>query len=230
MSNEIRFFVPTAIRAFVNGVVQRIEVAAGVSIKQMIDLNPTISERVSAGEEYDLGMTNPGYAKALIAAGYAEVGSHRAFGRVPLAVAQRPGRQDRVKENVEDLKALFREAESIAFTGVGTSGRTYLKALERIGLTDAVFPKSKAMGGGEPVASVAAGEAELAVAPLTTILSTPDIVLAAVFPEELGTHIDISVFLGIKAHPGASQALSFLTSSELDDELAAAGIFRFALD
>ena len=86
------------------------------------------------------------------------------------------------------------------------------------------------MGGGEPVESVASGETELAVAPLTTVLSTPGVVPAAVFPEELGTHIDMSVFLSSTPQTGAASALAFLTASELDDELAAAGVLRFELD
>lgn len=229
MSSDLRMFVPVAIRAFIGDLVPRIEVAAGVSVEEVIDLNPVIPKRIAAGEAYDIGMTNPHYAKVLIASGHADGASHRALGRVPLAVGRQVGAEGAVRKDVEGIGALLREAESISYTGAGTSGRTYLDVMERLGLSEAVLPKSRSMGGGEPVASVAAGETELAVAPLTTILSTPGLAPAAVFPEELGTHIDMSVFLSARPRSGAAAALGLLTNSELDGEFAAAGILRFEL-
>jgi molybdate transport system substrate-binding protein len=230
MSSELRIFVPVAIRAIMNSLIPRMELAARVSVTQLIDLNPAIPERISVGEAYDIGLTNPQYAKALIAAGHADGASHRAFGRVPLAVGRKVGPGDAIRKDVQDIEALLGGAESIAYTGQGTSGQTYLDVMERLGLKNTLNTKSRAMDGGEPVASVALGETELAVAPLTTVLSTPGVVPAAVFPEELGTHIDMSVFLSTTPQTGAATALAFLTASELDDELDAAGVLRFQLD
>ncbi len=230
MPNELRIFVPIAIRAIMNSLISRIEATAGISVTQMIDLNPAISERISAGEAYDIGLTNPHYAKALIAAGQADGAYHRAFGRVPLAVGRKAGSEGAIRKDLHEIEALFCAAESIAYTGAGTSGRTYLDVMERLGLTKAALPKSLAMEGGGPVASVARGQTELAVAPLTTVLSTPGVVLAAVFPGSLKVHIDISIFFSPDPRSGAVAALEFLTASKLDDELAAAGVRRFELD
>lgn len=230
MSTELRLFVPVAVRAIMSSLVPRLEAAAGAPITQLIDLNPAILERILAGEAYDIGLTNPRYARALIAAGGADGASHRAFGRVPLAVGRKEGSDHAIARDVDEIKALFRDANSIAYTGTGTSGRTYLDVMERLGLTGAVAPKSRTMGGGEPVKLVAAGQIELAVGPLSTIQSTEGIVAAAVFPEELGCHIDISVLLSSTPHPGAASVLEFLTSGTLDVELAEAGLSRFKLE
>ncbi|WP_137703343.1 substrate-binding domain-containing protein [Marimonas lutisalis] len=230
MSSELRIFVPIAIRATINSLIPRLETASGLSVTQLIDLNPAIPERISAGEAYDIGLTNSSYAKALISAGHADGASHHSFGRVPLAVGRKAGTENRISKDLKGIKALFHEAESIAYTGAGTSGRTYVEVMEQLGLTNAIVPKSQAMGGGEPVASVAAGETELAVAPLTTVLATPGIVPAAIFPEELGANIDMSIFLSTTPQTGAATALAFLTADELNDELAAAGILRFELN
>ncbi|MGB4952243.1 MAG: hypothetical protein WBO55_16600 [Rhizobiaceae bacterium] len=99
--------------------------------------------------------------------------------------------------------------------------------MKQLGMFDVVLPKSQAMGGGEPITSVAVGKTELAVAPLTTVLSAPGVELAAVFPEGLGANIDISIFLSTKAQPSAAAVLTLLTASELDGELAAVGVLRF---
>lgn len=230
MSTELRLFVPVAVQGIMSNLMPRLEAAARAPITQMIDLNPAIPERISAGEAYDIGLTNPRYARELIAAGRADGASHRAFGRVPLAVGREEGSDHAIARDVEEIKTLLRGANSIAYTGAGTSGRTFLDVMERLNLTDAVVPRSRAMGGGEPVKSVAAGQTELAVGPLSTIQSTEGIVAAAVFPEELGCHIDISVFLSSTPHPGAASVLEFLTSGTLDVELAEAGLSRFELE
>ena len=57
------------------------------------------------------------------------------------------------------------------------------------------------MGGGEPAAAVIDGRAELAAAPLTTVLSYPGLELAGLFPEALIPAIRMSMFLAPGAPP-----------------------------
>jgi hypothetical protein len=222
-------FVPAAIRAVMDRLASRVEAQLGVRLMQEVDLNPLIPERISAGELYDIGLTNPPYAKTLIGNGFADGDSHRAFGRVSLAIARKGEVHGQVIADSPGIDALLRDARSIAYTGAGTSGRTYLEMIERMGLTDSVLPKSHAMAGGVPAVSVAAGGHELAIAPMTTVISTPGIVAVAVFPEYLGAHIDMSVFRNAASPETAAKVIDTLTDHEIDDELAAAGITRFEL-
>ena len=230
MQNTLRLFVPAAIRAVMAGLAPRMEAATMARLEQEFELNPLIPERIRAGEPYDIGLTNPPYVKPLIEDGFADGGSHRAFGRVPLAVARRGGAPRQIVSDSQGIADLLSAARSIVYTGAGTSGRTYLSAIERMALTDSVSTKSHAMAGGIPAVSVATGDYELAIAPLTTVLATPGVVPAAIFPEHLGTHIDMSVFRSVASSDSAAKVIEFLTSHELDDELAAAGIARFELD
>ena len=229
MPTTLRMFVPAAIRAVMDRLTPRVEAETGVRLLQEVELNPLIPERIRAGEPYDIGLTNPHYAKALIDDGFADGGSHRAFGRVSLAVGRKGGAHGQVIADLQGIEALLRSAKSIAYTGEGTSGRTYLDVMERMGLTDSVLPLSHAMAGGVPAVAVATGEYELAIAPLTTVIATPGVVPAAVFPEHLGTHIDMSVFRNAASPNTAAKVIDFLTNRDLDDELAAAGIARFEL-
>ena len=225
----LRIFVPVAIQRVIGSLKPRLEAATGVPITQENDLNPKIPERIRAGEAYDIGLTNPPYARALIEGGHVNASSHRAFGRVPLAIAARDRAKASAISDVQEIEALLRKAESIAYTGAGTSGRTFLDVMGRMGLIGAVLPKTRALDGGMPAVSVANGDTELAIAPLTTVLATPGVITAAVFPEHLETHINMSVFLSNSAQTGAVTAIEFLTSPDLDDELADSGISRFAL-
>ena len=229
MSNEVRVFVPAAIRAIMSELEPRIEAAAGVTIVQTIDLNPAIPKRIAAGEAFDVGLTNPHYVTALIESGHADGATHQPFGRVPLAIGRKAGVESAFRSDPLEIADLLQAAESIAYTGAGTSGRIFLDAAERLGVADAITSKSRAMFGGVPVQSVAAGESELAIAPLTTVLATPGVFPAAVFPDEFGTHIDMSIFLSGAPRNGADRVISFLTGNELDTELAEAGISRFEM-
>ena len=229
MPTTLRMFVPAAIRAVMDRLTLRVEAKTGVRLIQEVELNPLIPDRIRAGEPYEIGLTNPSYAKALIDDGFADGGSHRAFGRVSLAVARKGGAPGQIIADSHGIEALLRSAKSIAHTGAGTSGRTYLDVMERMGLTDSVLPQSHAMAGGVPAVSVAIGEYELAIAPLTTVIATPGVVPVAVFPEHLGTHIDMSVFRSAASPTAAATVIDILTDHDLDDELAAAGIARFEL-
>jgi hypothetical protein len=172
-ADALRIFVPVAIRAIFMRLSPRLEAAAGRALAPVFDLNPAIPERILAGEAYDIGLTNPPYVDALVAAGRADGASQRPFGRIPLATGRRAGMEAPVLTDAAGVAALLRGAESIAYTGEGTSGRTYLDAMARLGLAEAVAPKSRPMGAGGPVAAVAAGETELAVGPLTVIEIDP---------------------------------------------------------
>ena len=229
MTTTLRMFVPAAIRAVMDSLAPRLEAETGVQIVQEVELNPLISERIRAGENYDVGLTNPHYAKALIEDGLADGGSHRSFGRVSLAVARQGMANGQIITDSQGIEALLRGAKSISYTGAGTSGRTYLDVLDRMGLTGAVLPRSHPMAGGVPAVSVARGEYELAIAPLTTVIATQGVVPAAVFPEHLGTHIDMSVFQSVAAPNASATVIEFLTDHQLNGELAAAGITRFEL-
>jgi hypothetical protein len=230
MASGLRIFVPEAVRALVDGLQPRLEAAAGRPLTRLVDLNPAVAKRIAAGEAFDIGLTNPHYVRELIAAGRVDGASHRPLGRVSLAIGRRAGADGPVLTGAAEIVALLRAAKSIGYTGAGTSGRTYLAAMARLGLSETIAPKSRPMSMGEPVASVVAGETELAIAPLTTILSSPGVVPAAIFPAALDAHIDISVFLSPSPGPGATAVLELLTAAEIDPELAAAGVARFEFD
>lgn len=225
--DALRIFVPVAIRAVFLRLAPRLEAAAGRALAPVFDLNPAIPKRILAGEAYDIGLTNPPYVDALVAAGRADGASQRPFGRIPLAIGRRAGMEAAVLTDAAGIAALLRGAESIAYTVDGTSGRTYLDAMARLGLSEAVAPKGRPMGAGGPIASVAAGETELAVQPLTTIMASPGVIPAAIFPAAAGAQIDISVFLNTLPAAGAPDLLKVLAGPELDAELAAAGVMRF---
>lgn len=123
-ADSLRILVPVAIRAIFARLAPRVEAATGRALMPIFDLNPAIPERIPAGEAYDIGLTNPPYVDALVAAGRVDGANPRPFGRIPLAIGRRAGVDASVLKDAAEIATLLRRAESIAYIGDGTSGRT----------------------------------------------------------------------------------------------------------
>ena len=125
---------------------------------------------------------------------------------------------------------MLRQAKRIAYTGEGTSGATFLGIIAKLGLREALAGQFTPMGAGQPVLAVIEGTADLAVAPLTTILATQGVETVAIFPADLGAGIEMSLFRSAEPtdHTAALRLVQLLTSDALDATLAAQGIERFS--
>jgi hypothetical protein len=227
MPQEIRMFVPVAIRAIADVLAPRMGSAAAAPVTRIVDLNPLIHRRILAGEAFDIGLTNPSFVSSLAARGHVDAASRRPFGTIPLALGRRRGSAARpvVRDRV-GVATLLREVGTIAYVGAGTSGVAYLDLLDRLGLSWSVCPRSVSMERGTAVPALLSGRVDLLAAPLTTLLAHPGLQPAAILPDELGVRIPLEVFVRPDPPHGALGLLAFLVSSELDTDLAAAGVLR----
>jgi hypothetical protein len=223
---------PVALKGLMPELVATFEATTGLSVGVTYMLNPEVPQRIMDGADYDIALTNPPYVPVLIASGRAAADSHQPFGRVPLALAAQAGHRAQVCETAEGIADLLTAADSIAFTAEGTSGRIFRDMARQVGVLDAIAGRLMPMAAGEPIRAVAHGDCTLAAAPLTTVLATEGVIPAAICPSELGTDIDMSVFLSPDAAgmAGPSSFVAHLVDTALDDRLAGRGIRRFAFD
>ena len=226
----VLMLAPVALHAVVTALVADFSDASGVSVETEVGLNPEIPRRIAEGAAFDVAITNPGYVVDLVDAGLADGPSHRAFGRVPLAlaVAGETGDAGRRPSEVADL---LLSAETIAYTGAGTSGRIFREMADRLGVLARIEARLRPMEAGAPIRAVAAGHTALAVAPLTVVQATAGVRAAAICPSGMGTDIEMSVFLSRDAahRADAGKLLSFLTDAGRDESLSRAGVERFTL-
>ncbi|SDZ22005.1 hypothetical protein SAMN05444004_1084 [Jannaschia faecimaris] len=108
----------------------------------------------------------------MIDGGYAVGATHQPFDRMPFAVRREAGVESAFRSDPLEIAGLLQAAESIAFTGAGTSGHILLGTPERFGVADAINSKSRFIFRGVPVQLVVAGEANLVIASLATVLAT----------------------------------------------------------
>lgn len=229
---SVKLFCALAVKPQILPLIQQFEREQNVDVELLFDVNPNVAKRILLGETFDVGITNPWYVDELIAAGKVAAPSHRAFGRVPLALGKRAGRPGEVRISSEDIRALLLGAESVAYTGSGTSGKTFLEVLARLGIAQEMVACIKPLAASQPLLDVAAGGSEYGVAPLALVLAGEGVEPAAVFPSEVGADIDISVFTDANSSDAslARRLLDHLTDPAADAALRSGGITRFKLN
>ncbi len=228
-SGRLTLLCPVAVGAQLVALAKAFARAGGPGVATEFDLNPNIPKRILAGEDFDVGVTNPWYVGALIDSGKVDAASHAPFGRVPLAIGRLGAAGAEPVRSPGEIRALLLAAESIAYTAEGTSGTTFIAVAERLNIWQEIAPRTRPMGAGQPVSAAASGEVELAVAPLTRVIATGGLAPAAVFPPELEADIDMSMFIasGAADRDLARRLADFLADSAQDDYLASTGVSRF---
>jgi molybdate transport system substrate-binding protein len=221
----VLLLAPVAVKAVVPVIAAAFREATGQTVEAEIVLNPEVPRRITQGAAFDVAITNPWYVPDLVASGYADGSSVCAFGRVPLALAV-AGAHGECVSDPGAIAALLLAAGSIAYTGPGTSGRIFREMADRLGVLDRIEGLLNPMDAGQPIRAVAGGACALAAAPLTVVRATPGVRAAAICPAEMGTDIEMSVFLGTGRSEGAERLLSVLTDPAMDPALAEAGVMR----
>jgi molybdate transport system substrate-binding protein len=227
----VRLLTAVAIKSQITELIEMFGRSHDLAVDAAFDLNPNVPKRILSGEPFDVGMTNPWYVGELISEGKVDAGTHVPFGRIPLAIARRGGSPNAVQTSHEKICKLLLRAESIAYTSEGTSGKTFLEVARRLGVSNGISLRAKPMGPGQPVIAAAAGEAELAVAPLTVVMAAVDVETVAIFPPDLRADIDMSMFLSTYARrkDQGMQLLELMSDRSIDSFLASKGVVRFGL-
>lgn len=227
---KITFITAVAVHAEMEELVPQFKRRHGIEVDVNYDVNPAVAKRVIDGEAFDVGLTNPWYVDEMIALGRIIPGIHVPFGRVPLAIGTAGPAPEAMATSDEAVRKLLLEADSIAYVAPGTSGKTFLRALDMMGLHDQVRDRLRPMGQGEPPVAAAKREVQYAVVPLSRIIAASGIVPIATFPPELGLNIDMSMFIHRNSRPETALPLiQFLSNPEFDGYLRSHGVYRFAL-
>lgn len=228
---ELTLLSAVAVHAEIEELLPRFRQQEGTEVKVNYDVNPAVAKRVMDGEAFDVGLTNPWYVDEMISLGRINPDIHIPFGRIPLAIGAAGLQSAEIADSHEAVRALLLNANSIAYTSIGTSGKTFLKALEMMDLDDQIHDRLRPMGAGEPPTAAARGQVQYAIAPLSRILAAPGVAPVAIFPSKFSLNIDISMFVHSKTkhREQAMQLIQFLSDPALDTYLQSHGIGRYKL-
>jgi molybdate transport system substrate-binding protein len=183
---------------------------------------PITAEKVREGAVGDLFIGPSEFSDALLAEGKLVAGSRIPFAISGSAVAVRSGAAHPDISTEEAFKRTLLAAESVAYSR-GASGIQFLRALERLGIAEAVKAKHVAPQPGELVGKVLVrGGAAIGVQQLSELLPVGGIDILGPLPKALQVPIvyAASVLPQSKERAAAQEFVRFLRSP------AAAGIIR----
>ena len=185
----------------------------------------TIAAQLARGVPADVVILSREGLGDLIAAGRIITGTDADLARTPLGVAVRAGSPKPDVSTVEAFKQVVMKARAVAVPS-STSG-IFLKdeILPRLGIADKVNVKATPRGTGA-TAMVAAGDADLAVMPVSEIVHAPGVELAGIIAEEIQLNqvFAAAVVTGSKQVDAASRLIAFLASERAFDAIQRGGM------
>jgi molybdate transport system substrate-binding protein len=158
------------------------ERATGNKVTIKFEGVPEIFAQLRDGASIDLVIANEDVIGDLVKSGAIASGSKLMLSRVGIAV--RAGALKPDIASVDALKATLIAAKSVAYSQ-GASGRHFVSVISRLGLVNAVRPKTIIVQGKPVAAAVASGEVEIGVQQIAELLPVPGIDIVGPLPGDM---------------------------------------------
>lgn len=226
---EVHVLSAVALQVILQELAAKFEADTGTTVSLAFDTNPMIARRIEKREPFDVALINPHLMDGLKSRDLIIPPTKVNFGRSPMGIGVRAGHPPLDVSPISAFVHLLLTAQSIGYSSDGTSGRRFLEILGHLGIAEAVRTKLKPLEGGIAGHAVAAGQVELCIAPITTIMAAaPGVIVAGTLPVELDNQIEFAAAVGacVRDRPAADAFITFLTSPSLDAHLAAKGLER----
>jgi molybdate transport system substrate-binding protein len=185
----------------------------------------TIASQLARGVPADVVILSREGLGELVAANRIAPGTDVDLAQTPLGVAVRAGAPKPDVGTVESFKQVALQARAIAVPG-STSGIFLVQQVfPRLGIADRVNVKATPRGTGA-AAMLAAGEADIAVMPVSEIVHAPGIVLAGVIAEEIQLHQVFAAAITVSSgqREAAQRLIAFLSSEAASSAIRGGGM------
>jgi molybdate transport system substrate-binding protein len=143
--------------------------------------------RIEAGESFDVVIASPAALERLAKSGRIAAGTIE-LAKVGVGVAVREGAARPEIATVEGFKQTLLAAKAVAYIDPASGGSSgiYLSGLlDRLGIGDAIRPKSVLVQGGAAADRVASGEADVAVQQISELLPVKGVAVVGPLPSEI---------------------------------------------
>ena len=194
--------------------VPEFERISGYAVRITVKPAPELVHEIRGGMRGDIFIGPEEYSEPLINEGILVAGSRSAFARSTTGLAVRAGTPKPDIGTPEKLKAALLAARSVAYSE-GASGMMFVRAIEQLGIADAINAKRATSRPGEMVgAIVARGGADIGIQQLSALLPVPGIEIVGRLPETLQEVIvyGTNVFAGSTGGEAAQAFVRFLRS------------------
>ena len=223
---QLNLLASTAVQTVLDEVLAQHERASGDKVTVTIASSATIMAKLKAGETPDLVILTKEGIDELIKQGKVVADSRAEIASAGLGIAVKRGAPKPDISSVEALKKTLLETKSVAYTATGASGLYFAKLLERLGIAEAMKPKSNVLQSGLAGDVVARGESEIGVQMISEILAAPGAELVGPLPPDVqSTMVFTAGTLTASARGAEAQALvKFLATPAVGAVFKAKGL------
>jgi molybdate transport system substrate-binding protein len=226
---EVRVLSAGAMKAMVTEAAESFRKETGHTVTLTSDTGGGLKRRVETGEVADVLIAPDAVTDALTKSKHVVAGSRADTAKTAIGVAVRAGAPQPDISTVDAFRRALLEAPSIVYNdpAIGaTSGIHFAAVLERLGIAEAVKPKTVLWKGGYAAEALLNGQADLCVHQISEILPVKGVVLVGPLPAELNKiTVYASSLLASSPAPDAGRAfLAYLARPEFRAKLAAAGL------
>ena len=185
-----------------------------------------LKRAIEGGQPFDLAILTPAAIDDLIREGKVAAGSHVDLAKADLGVGIRAGAPRADISTADALKQRLLAARSITYAKEGASTASFNDMLRRLGIADAVLAKTRLQTvSGRPSESVAEGENELVLAPMSE-LHVQGIDVLGRLPAEFQSPLVMTAGIGAQAaHVAAARAfVRLFTTGAADASIRDSGM------
>jgi molybdate transport system substrate-binding protein len=218
-ADEVRALMTIGVQSALEDLIPRWEKSSGNKLNAVFGLSAALSKRISDGEQADVFIGTREGVDGLIKAGKL-AGPGVVLASSGVGIAVRKGKTKPDVSTPEALKRTLLAARAVSYLNPadrGASSLIFVRAIERLGIVDAITAKAKFPPAGISTGQMLlTGEADLAVQQIPELLSVEGVDIAGPLPGDLQT---ITVFatsvpMNAKDAAIANRFVAYLRSSE----------------
>ena len=209
-------------------VVPLFERTSGVKVEIKFALPSVLKKEIEDGAAFDIALLPRPELDALVEAGRIAAGTPTDITRSAVGLAVRAGAPKPDIGTVDAFKHTLLAARSIVYADPakgGLSGVVFARALDRLGIADAMKGKTILVPGAQAADVVAKGEAELGVGQASEIVPVAGAQLVGPLPGELASTTLFAAAIGAdsKAPVAAKAFIEFLAGPQAAPKFKAKG-------
>jgi molybdate transport system substrate-binding protein len=212
--NELKIFGSRVTKMIVEEVGPQFERATGHHLTVLSDVAAVMKRRIEANEPFDLAVLVNFQADQLISQGKLLNEARSDIMKAGIGVAVRRGAPMPDIGTVEAFKQTLLAAKSIIYLKEGASTIYLDRLFARMGIADALRPKTVKPETESVSEAVAAGDVELGMIVIPNILSVPGAQLVGPLPEEIQSYIVFTAAIAANSpnQQAARDLIAFLKS------------------
>jgi molybdate transport system substrate-binding protein len=227
-ADEIRVLSSVGIKPVVEELAAQFERATTHKVTAVFDLAVAVKARIEGGDPFDVAIVTPPLMDELIAKNKVVAASRADIARVGLGLMIKQGAPKPDVSTVEAFRKTLVNARSITYVTSGASGAAFLSTIDKMGIAAEVKAKAKPAATGDQVnANILNGASDLAVLPISEILTVKGAELGGVFPSAVQTWVVMVAGTSVNPRsPAAKEFISFLLLAPNSAVVRAKGMER----